>query len=468
MVGIFICYRRADAGGHAGRLFDFLRTRFPGARVFKDTDSIHAAMVFDGVVREAVQQSLVLLAVIGKQWSTLADQDGRRRLDDPKDLVRQEISLALERGIRVMPVLVQDANVPKAHDLPDGMKELSSRHAIELRDTAWQADAMKLEAALRRLIADHFAAQPGQRLLFAFRQHFLARSSSRLPLSLSLALNTGLVVLLSAGAMGLGDFLDPGVSAARHAAEARLRFVRNELADAERHYRRAIRLDSGAVQYHLGLAHTLLAQNNWSAAIGVFRNQVLSRDSLHARATSDLAWATYRASDVTRADSIFRRAMVLGPLEPEVHRRYGIYLDEQGRRAEAAERYREVIRLVPADHEFLAKLGYVLGPYMNQWSAAADTLERAVRLHGGTMWYRAALGQAYAQLGRWDRSVAEYQAAVNLAPDSADNWYHLGIAKESLGYVADARNAYARAMNLNPEELRFREAYDSVGKRGGA
>jgi hypothetical protein len=92
--GIFLSYRRADAAPYA-RLMQFqLRERFPETRIFMDLDSIEPGLDFAEVIREAVESCAVLVALIGKQWATLADEDGRRRLDDPGDYVRFEIQAA--------------------------------------------------------------------------------------------------------------------------------------------------------------------------------------------------------------------------------------------------------------------------------------------------------------------------------------------------------------------------------------
>jgi len=79
--GIFLSYRREDAAPYA-RLLQFqLRDRFPDVRVFMDLDSIEAGLDFAEVIREWVDSCAVLVALIGRQWATLADEQGRRRLD---------------------------------------------------------------------------------------------------------------------------------------------------------------------------------------------------------------------------------------------------------------------------------------------------------------------------------------------------------------------------------------------------
>src|SRR5215204_5337453 len=114
---IFISYRRDD-GGHAGRLQARLAREFGEDAVFFDLNTIEPGERFADKIREAAASSHVLLAVIGPRWLA-PEADGKRRLDDPEDYVRAEIASALKQGVRVIPVLVQDAPVPRAEDLPD-------------------------------------------------------------------------------------------------------------------------------------------------------------------------------------------------------------------------------------------------------------------------------------------------------------------------------------------------------------
>ena len=152
MTSIFISYRRADAPGHAGRLFDRLVDRFGQASVFKDLDSMEPGADFVEVIEETVARCDALIAVIGRDWLA-AEQGGARRLDDPDDWVRLEIANALRRRIRVVPVLVAGASMPSAADLPEDVQALARRHAVELSETAWGAQVDQLMDALERSLA---------------------------------------------------------------------------------------------------------------------------------------------------------------------------------------------------------------------------------------------------------------------------------------------------------------------------
>ncbi len=90
----------------------------------------------------------MLIALIGTHWLTAAEANGNRRLDNPQDYVRLEVLSALQRKIRVVPVLVQKAAMPTADVLPGPLKPLALHQAVELSETRWDYDTERLIAAL--------------------------------------------------------------------------------------------------------------------------------------------------------------------------------------------------------------------------------------------------------------------------------------------------------------------------------
>lgn len=145
---IFLSYRRDDAAGHAGRLYDTLADRFGAERVFIDVDDISLGSRFGDAISDAVASCDVLIALIGRSWLDAADADGQRRLMDPDDHLRREIEAAMAREVIVVPACVQGAAIPRKEDLPATLAPLAERQGIELRDTAWQDDVTRL---IRRL-----------------------------------------------------------------------------------------------------------------------------------------------------------------------------------------------------------------------------------------------------------------------------------------------------------------------------
>ena len=152
MRAIFISYRRDDAEGQAGRLFDDLAKRFGKNAVFMDVTGIGVGRDFRMAIEEQVASCGVLLAMIGKAWLDARDESGRRRLDDPADFVRLETASALKRDIPVVPVLVQGAHMPRPEQLPDDLAALAYRNGVELTHARWDSDVEVLINALRSYV----------------------------------------------------------------------------------------------------------------------------------------------------------------------------------------------------------------------------------------------------------------------------------------------------------------------------
>lgn len=148
MSTVFISYRRQDTVGHAGRIYDRLVDRYGSEGVYRDVDSGQLGEDFAETIRSKVEACGVLLALIGPAWLKATDDTGGWRLAHDHDFVRIEISTALERGIRVIPVLLQGATMPRAGDLPAALSKLSHRNAVEIRDSHFDQDVSQLIADL--------------------------------------------------------------------------------------------------------------------------------------------------------------------------------------------------------------------------------------------------------------------------------------------------------------------------------
>ena len=154
MPRIFISYRRSDSAAASGRIYDRLSVAFGEKAVFKDVDVIPPGANYPSLLNEAIAQCDVLLAIIGSHWLTVVESNGQRRLDNPDDFVRIEIEAALKRdAVLVIPVLVDDADMPSTGDLPDTLRPLYYRNAATVRnDPDFNRDIARLLTTIR----DHF------------------------------------------------------------------------------------------------------------------------------------------------------------------------------------------------------------------------------------------------------------------------------------------------------------------------
>jgi hypothetical protein len=122
MSKIFVSYRREDSADVTGRFCDRLKERFGAQSVFIDVDGIQIGTDFRTVLQHAIEESSVVLVMVGRQWLGATDAQGRR-LDDPRDFVRIEVEAALARNAPVAPVLMQNAIMPADSDMPERRRD---------------------------------------------------------------------------------------------------------------------------------------------------------------------------------------------------------------------------------------------------------------------------------------------------------------------------------------------------------
>jgi hypothetical protein len=148
---VFISYRREDSAGYARAIYNALRERLGKASVFMDVDTIEPGLDFIESIENAVGKCEVLLAIIGPRWLS-EEAESMPRLFEEIDYVRSEIRTALERNVRVIPVLVGGATMPSGEALPDDLKTLIRRNAIEIRHTHFDSDVASLIDVLARVV----------------------------------------------------------------------------------------------------------------------------------------------------------------------------------------------------------------------------------------------------------------------------------------------------------------------------
>ena len=146
---IFISYRHSDCQAQANGLYDGLGHRLRNATLFMDIDSIPPGVDFEQHIRDEIRRSDVILVMIGDNWLDGRPGTNRRRIDEPNDFVRLEIENALALpNVRIIPILVERAQMPPAEELPVSISQLARLHAFELSDHRWSSDVERLARTL--------------------------------------------------------------------------------------------------------------------------------------------------------------------------------------------------------------------------------------------------------------------------------------------------------------------------------
>jgi hypothetical protein len=149
MTKIFVSYRRDPDQYVARHLCRDLRDVFGEPQVIRDKESIADGVSWKQYVLNEIGISSVLLVLIGKDWTNVRDASGNRRLDKLDDPLRIEIEDAMRDGAAIIPLLLEDAQMPAAAELPPQLARLSDVTALDLRDADWEEDVAKLVQQLQ-------------------------------------------------------------------------------------------------------------------------------------------------------------------------------------------------------------------------------------------------------------------------------------------------------------------------------
>jgi hypothetical protein len=153
---IFISYRRQGTEHVAGRIFDHLERDFGTKKVFFDVESTPIGVDFRTHIRQSILQSTAVVLVIGQEWNELFF---RRlwpigRLVRAEDYVRTEIELAIEHSVRIFPVLVDGASMPKGRELPSTIRDVSYLNAAMIRSGRdFRGDIARVSDEIRNPLA---------------------------------------------------------------------------------------------------------------------------------------------------------------------------------------------------------------------------------------------------------------------------------------------------------------------------
>ena len=140
---VFLSYRRNDSSGYTLAVYQKLKGQLGVDKVFMDMDDIPHGVDFSEHLDKVLSNASTVLVMIGDSWLNATNASGRR-LDNPGDFVRMEIATALERDIRVIPVLLNGAEMPTAQELPKVLQGLSRRNAIRIYDDQFEASIERL------------------------------------------------------------------------------------------------------------------------------------------------------------------------------------------------------------------------------------------------------------------------------------------------------------------------------------
>jgi small GTP-binding protein len=155
MPRIFISYRRTDSAPHARRIYEWLSAHPNAGTAFMDLSGIEPGENFHAAISREIDSAEVMLVIIGKQWTFAENPDGLQRLEEPHDVVRREVVIGLGSSMRVIPVLVSDADMPQAVHLPATLAKLTSLNALRVSEQTFEEDMNRLAEYLHNWTVEH-------------------------------------------------------------------------------------------------------------------------------------------------------------------------------------------------------------------------------------------------------------------------------------------------------------------------
>jgi len=132
-IDIFLCHRKTDSSGHTGRIFDRLSAFFGPEHVFMSVN-IPGKGEKIGNIEEIIPNCNIVIGVIGRNWAPF-EENG---------VVHLELKYAIQKNIPIIPVLINDAEMPSVSEIPGDLAGILRIQAHELSDARWNTDVQKL------------------------------------------------------------------------------------------------------------------------------------------------------------------------------------------------------------------------------------------------------------------------------------------------------------------------------------
>ena len=492
---IFINYRRDDLIGMAGRLHDRLAQTFGRDKLFMDVDHIPAGTDFVAHLNSQVAGCDVVLVVIGPIWLVAKDESGGRRLDNPDDFVAIEIAAALARDIRVIPVLVDGARMPKASDLPDSLKPLARRQAVDVRHSHFGHDAEALVKRMREALGDKPAGPRRWRMRAAIGAAAVA-------------------VLLLIGWGGYA-FIQHMLTTVEQAAQQREAEFKAELerqaravteaeAEAERQRLAAVKAEQERQARAAAELEAKKATEAEQRQPAVVNPEVARRGAWFGVKIQQVTDEIAKSLNITPA----RGALVVGVVEEGPAKAGGIVVGDvivkfDGKDIKEVGDIPRIVADTPvgkevqvtiirngAEYTRTVKIGVLTAELEEKRKADEEARARysagkteanagdydraiayyseAIRLDPKNAIVFASRGFAYQKKGDYDRAITDYSEAIQLDPTYALVFNNRGNAYQNKGDYDRAIADYSEAIRLDPKNaIAFNNRGNAYGKKAG-
>ena len=466
MSRIFISYRRDDTAPYASHLYENLAARFGDDNLFMDIDTLEPGVDFVEAIENAVGMCDIVLVLIGRQWLSIKDAEGQRRLDNPEDFVRLEVATALERNIRVIPLLVEGAAMPRSTELPELLQKLTRRNAAPLRSADWRSDVGRLITALEKVLASVAAASSAPP--FAIKADLQPDANAALVVDLSAQLEQAEAAADWDRVIELGEQIlnvDPDHQPTRTKTATAYKQRGLSLRDQHKYdgaiadFSQALSLDPSQIdlRYWRGSCYGRKGEleqgepdfyRTIADCSEAIRNDPTVADYYYWRGDS-YGWLEQE----NRAMADLYRAVELNPNKPVYYRQRGVRYHKNGDYDRAVEDFSRAIELASDVAEYYRRRGLSYAAKRDYDRAVAD-YNRAIELDPKADTYYRERGTIYHLKGNYDQAQADHNWAIGLNPNVAAHYFLRGLTYKARGDHNAAKRDFQRAADLGHAEAK--------------
>ena len=460
---VFVNYRRDDARDIAARIRDRLAATFGDANVFMDVDDLLAGQRFDKELEKALGQTDVFLAVIGPRWVELLAE---RQASGERDYVREEIAGALQRGIVVIPVLIERTAMPRADALPEDIRDLALHQTHEVAHARFGRDVEDLVEAIRS----------GRKAARAEGGGGAATVRWIGAVSVGVLVLGGVVLAYQIGPPDRGTEAKRQEEQAKAAEKAKQKEIERAAAaawkkaveeaqaklaaDEAEHQRRLLKVKEFERAVEAKFL-TCFAQGDCDVAIANI-NEVIKFDPRNANAYAGRGFVYAAKGDYDRAFADFNKAIEFDPRNASVYYYRGSVYAKKRDHDRAIANFNKAIEFAPQDASAYLYRGTTYAAKGDYDRAFAD-FNKAIEINPRNASAYYIRGTTYAEKGDYDRAIADFNKAIEIDPWYAMAYYYRGLAYERRGRSAEAIRDYRQALKILPDHQRGRDALKRLG-----
>jgi Flp pilus assembly protein TadD len=209
------------------------------------------------------------------------------------------------------------------------------------------------------------------------------------------------------------------------------------------------------------------AESHYLRAISLAQSETPPDRLELAIAGEGLASIYAAGGDFERALRALAQVRLADPKDPQVDGEEGLILTQAGRWPEAEAALRKAVAISPNDANVLNALGLITWQRDGHLDEAAAYFSKALDVHTEADDFNASLhsnlGAVYGQQGRFSDAIAQFQKALQIAPDDPEYLTNLATAFRALGRIDDARRALQAALAAAPHYDPARVALEQIG-----